>query len=865
MGALHGISPGLREYYQWKDSGAYPSSMNKSKGLALLVALMLMATLVMTAVCLASLVTLEARHAQIVGAKRGLRYAAENGAFIGLAELAARSGPDIAYSFVPDGSALSIVNKAGIQVMRGDHVEGSFSCDWEVQDLSLSHDVSAKHIAWRQSSAWARTSAGRAKLPHALPESVSAAQRVALEVAGREFFVPTTEAGTSWQVRGLLTDSVRGGWRRNLSDGGTLGASVGSPHAEVLGTPAFGQIPAKGYPLRRVHDEVRSLDLTPVLTDLRLSLGFFNSRNDGRHRLRFHGSVVLWNPLTVPLLAASQGKMFLVEVVGSPEVTVTNLDAQSSFVVDLDDCPQEDFGVIRQGLRERGLWFWSEVADTSTHGMNARGLLPGEVYASVSPSPETQPQGLARVLSKITWKLDRTNHGPGWRRPDPTVFLPTDRIEIAVRFRGKVGLRLRPYAGEPARDDAIAAYPAAPIIAVEGIVFPDFLISTTGEDYSREDSSGYVIEERRACLRIRLRPREPQELWSSASRIHTKARWNLENSADASEWAIDHPVISALDVLDHDASPLAGPLWDLSANRHDATQVGAFASVRLKDVPAWPRISVGTLRHLEAGGTKAWLESMDSSFFGASLSVKESGVISHNPFLIATEPSVSADSAQAASGLQVVGPFNINSRDPAAWEAFLRDSMGVWSSDAGGPFEPSPLRGALFFSRPSGAPLTKWGALSAVDLSDGGTELLPPTAFLGLAGQQGVRKLEEPRLAELARRIVELQPAHGWPYASLQAFGSSGLLEQALVSSGINAPFATTSPALPVHLSAGDLLEAWAPVLTVRGDTFKVIGQAMGPSGRCICELIVQRVAEEHPAAHLGRRYRIISVRFRNR
>ena len=839
--------------------------MNKSKGLALLVALMLMATLVMTAVCLASLVTLEARHAQVVGAKRGLRYAAENGAFIGLAELAARSGPDIAYSFVPDGSALSIVNKAGIQVMRGDHVEGSFSCDWEVQDLSLSHDVSAKHIAWRQSSAWARTSAGRAKLPHALPESVSAAQRVALEVAGREFFVPTTEAGTSWQVRGLLTDSVRGGWRRNLSDGGTLGASVGSPHAEVLGTPAFGQIPAKGYPLRRVHDEVRSLDLTPVLTDLRLSLGFFNSRNDGRHRLRFHGSVVLWNPLTVPLLAASQGKMFLVEVVGSPEVTVTNLDAQSSFVVDLDDCPQEDFGVIRQGLRERGLWFWSEVADTSTHGMNARGLLPGEVYASVSPSPETQPQGLARVLSKITWKLDRTNHGPGWRRPDPTVFLPTDRIEIAVRFRGKVGLRLRPYAGEPARDDAIAAYPAAPIIAVEGIVFPDFLISTTGEDYSREDSSGYVIEERRACLRIRLRPREPQELWSSASRIHTKARWNLENSADASEWAIDHPVISALDVLDHDASPLAGPLWDLSANRHDATQVGAFASVRLKDVPAWPRISVGTLRHLEAGGTKAWLESMDSSFFGASLSVKESGVISHNPFLIATEPSVSADSAQAASGLQVVGPFNINSRDPAAWEAFLRDSMGVWSSDAGGPFEPSPLRGALFFSRPSGAPLTKWGALSAVDLSDGGTELLPPTAFLGLAGQQGVRKLEEPRLAELARRIVELQPAHGWPYASLQAFGSSGLLEQALVSSGINAPFATTSPALPVHLSAGDLLEAWAPVLTVRGDTFKVIGQAMGPSGRCICELIVQRVAEEHPAAHLGRRYRIISVRFRNR
>jgi hypothetical protein len=154
--------------------------------------------------------------------------------------------------------------------------------------------------------------------------------------------------------------------------------------------------------------------------------------------------------------------------------------------------------------------------------------------------------------------------------------------------------------------------------------------------------------------------------------------------------------------------------------------------------------------------------------------------------------------------------------------------------------------------------------LSAVDLTDAGAELLGPPAFLGLAGQQCVRKLEEAWLVELARRIVELQPSHGWPYPSLQAFGSSGLLEQALVSAGINRPFVTTSPALPIQLTAEDLLEAWAPVLTVRGDTFKVIGQAEGQGGRFTCELIVQRVAAEHPAPHLGRRFRIISVRFRN-
>jgi hypothetical protein len=30
------------------------------------------------------------------------------------------------------------------------------------------------------------------------------------------------------------------------------------------------------------------------------------------------------------------------------------------------------------------------------------------------------------------------------------------------------------------------------------------------------------------------------------------------------------------------------------------------------------------------------------------------------------------------------------------------------------------------------------------------------------------------------------------------------------------------------------------------------------------CELVVQRVAEEHPFGPLGRRFRIISARFRN-
>jgi hypothetical protein len=498
--------------------------------------------------------------------------------------------------------------------------------------------------------------------------------------------------------------------------------------------------------------------------------------------------------------------------------------------------------------------------------MSGRGLLPGEVYALVNPAPASQPQGLARILTKMTWKMDRTHHGPGWKRLEPTIFLPTDRIEIAVRFRDKVGISLRPYAGEPSRDVAIADYPAKPVVALENITFPDFLIRTTGEDYSREDSSGYTIEERRACLRLRLRPRETNEFWSfaDAGRL-SRTRWNFSEPMDAADWVVDHPVAAALDVVDYDASPLAGPLWDLHPNRHDAGEAGAFASVRLRDFPSAPRLSVGSLRHLESSDSVVWRERLDSTFFAAPLTVPEPGVVSHNPFLIVAGGGVVAGSADIARGLYIVGPFNVNSRDPKAWEAFLRAAEGPWKADAGGPFTPQELSGPVFFTRPGGASLAKGGSLSQVDIADKSAAFLSDTAFAGLTTQQGVRSFDASKLSEIARKVVELQPTHGWPYPSLAAFARSRILDQALEESGINRPYASVASELPIHLRSNDLLEAWALVLTVRGDTFRITGRAEGDGGSSVCEMIVQRVAAEHTASHLGRRFRIISVRFRNR
>ena len=840
--------------------------MNKRNGLGLLVSLMLMAALAALAVLLASLAMIELRHQESHRRVRALRLASENAAKLGLAELQARLGPDVAHDFKSSDGSLMAAGKSAPERLTGESVDGSMLYRWSATDLSMGYDMAARSVAFGQASAWARTAAGRAKSPFALAESVTPAQSVAMAAGGVEFFGVAPSSANSWQVRGLLTDSVRGGWKKNLADDAALVAEFGDVIGDVLRSSAFASSPAKGYPLIRVEDDPRSLSTLPVLADVRLSMGFFNARSDGRHRLRFHGSAVFWNRLTVPVLAGPKGKMFLVEIIGSPEVTVTNLETQSSFVADLDDCPQEDFGIIRQGLRERGLWFWAEITDTSTYGMSGRGLLPGEVYALVNPAPTSQPQGLARILTKTTWKMERAHHGPGWKRPEPTVFLPSDRIEIAVRFRGKVGIRLRPYEGEPSRDIAIADYPAKPVISLENIVFPDFLIRTSGEDYSREDSSGYVIEERRTCLRVRLRSREASEFWSVAhAGRFSRARWDFADPMDAADWVVDHPVASALDVVDHDASPLAGPLWDLHPNRHEASESGAFASVRLRDFPSAPRLSAGALRHLESSGAESWRERLDSAFFAAPLTVPEPGVVSHNPFLIGAGGGVVAGSADAARGFYVVGPFNINSRDPKGWEAFLRASDGVWKAEAGGPFEPQELRGPTFFTRPGGAPLAKWAALSPLDIADGLAGGLPEPAFGGLVSQQGVRSFDAGKLSELARKVVELQPSHGWPYPSLAAFARSKILEHALEDAGINRPYASVASELPIHLRADDLLEAWAPVLTVRGDKFRITGRAEGEGGNCVCELIVQRVAEEHPASHLGRRFKIISVRFRNR
>jgi hypothetical protein len=846
--------------------------MKSKTGWALIAVLISFASLTVMVLTAACFSMLELRQLEQVAFRHRLHDASISAAARACGELQAFLGRDAVLT-ATDAEGKTVFRAPGSREpvrLDGLFSDGSLAWNWTVEDLSQGYDVAAAYGAAERASAWAKTSAGRQKLPSALPVlPMSAAARLAWQMGDRDMFNWQTgrnvSPGISWQTRGLMTDPVAGGFRKDLARPEVLAGEWGAAWSTWLASDALKVEPCRGVPMFLWEAGTQVASHLPVLADFRLSLGFFNSRSDGRHRLRFHGSGLLWNPSTMPMLAGPQGRIFLVEVDGAPTVTVTNRETGSTFTVDLDDCPQESFGIIRQGAREKSLWFWAEVADPLTYGMSGRGLLGGECFAFINPTPEAQPQGLSRILTTMTWRMDTRPHTASWRRPDPETFLATDRIELLVQFHSKVTVRLRPAAGDPDKEKPIADYPSAPVITFDNISLPDFGIQTTGADYSREDSAGYVIGERRACLRFRLKPRTAMDFWERAEVGGlTKTRWDFDDPADAAEWMVDHPVRAAFDVSDVDATPLAGLLWDAVPNKHQAEGSVAFASVNAREVPLWPYLSAAWSRHWEPRAGRRWLGRLDGYFCSAPLKSAESGVVSHNPFLSTWRGWEFAD--DPGSRWSIEGPFNVNSRSVAAWEAFLRGAIGSWAADTGGPYPAGKLSDGLFFTRPSGAALAKWGALTGVDVTDAQAAALGGVEHDALMAAQSVRRLDSSALHQLAVKMVELQPACGYPFPSLKDFAVSGLLEQAMEACRINGVVGAVPVGAPFRLAAADLLEAWAPILTVRGDTFRIIGTATGQgvAASCVCEWVVQRVPDEHPVRLLGRRFRIISVRFRN-
>ncbi len=236
-------------------------------------------------------------------------------------------------------------------------------------------------------------------------------------------------------------------------------------------------------------------------------------------------------------------------------------------------------------------------------------------------------------------------------------------------------------------------------------------------------------------------------------------------------------------------------------------------------------------------------------------------------------------SRRIASSLAIDGPFNVNSDSVEAWKALL-----------------SSLRQAelLGWGKTGLSPKDKT-AFPRAGFPIAGDAESSGNATINVQGQirwAGFRALTDEQIDLLAGAIVEEVRERGArdkaPSLTLGEFvnrrlGSAsglhvlkGLLETAIEKSKINDPFhaedskattAATSLALagiaspaaregwtgegaPSMLTQGDLLMALAPVITVRGDTFRIraYGEARNNDGDLLakawCEAIVQRTPE---------------------
>ncbi len=237
-------------------------------------------------------------------------------------------------------------------------------------------------------------------------------------------------------------------------------------------------------------------------------------------------------------------------------------------------------------------------------------------------------------------------------------------------------------------------------------------------------------------------------------------------------------------------------------------------------------------------------------------------------------------SRRIASSLAIDGPFNVNSDSVEAWKAML-----------------SSLREAelLGWGKAGLSPKDKT-AFPRAGFPIAGDAEASGSATIDVQGQvrwAGFRALTDEQIVRLAEAVVEEIRARGSqdkaPSLTMGEFvnrrlGSSGglhvlkgLLETAIEKSRINDPFhqqdskliagAATPEALagiaapaareglsgegaPSMLTQGDLLMALAPVITVRGDTFRIraYGESRNNDGEVLakawCEAIVQRMPE---------------------
>ena len=815
-----------------------------------------------------------------------LHLSALAAARLGTGVLQQRLGPDQRLSgsaINGDGWSAELIEKDWVKHSLTDSMYGDSGVKlaWKAADLSCRYDLAAPIAAFGRSAPSARRARIRQVLAwgsgQTAPElsSISAAKVADLDYLCKSNGLVMGDGVYAAGTRSLLLNPLTGQWRENLSFIDNLAKRYGSLLAFRLLNPPIdlSNQPQRGLEPIEVGEGTARLRHVPILTDFRISLGVFNTRSDGRHRVRLHSHFTFWNPSALALLTPADKRLFLAEIEGAPEITVRNLDSGATFTTWLDRNPQGTFWTYTQGPRESTIWWWIDVLDSTRYGMARSGILPGEVYSVLVPDPVAQPYGIARVIDRSTWHYDATEHPAGWQRPSADVFLPTDRIMISVRFvTPGLTLRLRPYVGLLNAQTAAIDYPSPALYTLGHIPWPDARLELTGAEYSRADSSGYVLSERRFSWHARLRPKDQAEALSwSYEPSFMQGDIDLVQPKQSARWEITQdPVTEAQASQDTLVKAVEGVFWDAHINEHQALTAGAYADLRTRNLPIDPPVEWYTLSQLTQIPVEDSLSVIDSTFFACPVAdVLE--VKSENPRLTpwaqAQSPEEVSDQRErlcgpdAAQLVVIEGVFNVNTPNPLAWKALLESDPVRWSADTGGPSSPGRIESKFMtFSLPSGAMLAKYGSENKSDLSD--KELGSANAGTQAEAilRQSVRSITDAKLTrfceELANRI-EVRPM---PFVGIADFLKSNVLEEAIKAAGLNEGIPEGSP---LYLDGPRMLAAFLPLLVARGDTFQVRGEAEIEGVKAVLELTLQRQPEGTAPVHLGRKFKVVAAHWR--
>jgi hypothetical protein len=224
------------------------------------------------------------------------------------------------------------------------------------------------------------------------------------------------------------------------------------------------------------------------------------------------------------------------------------------------------------------------------------------------------------------------------------------------------------------------------------------------------------------------------------------------------------------------------------------------------------------------------------------------------------------DLQEAAGCLMVDGAFNVNSTSVAAWEALLSSLSGnpltVWNDPVNGTYTYPAISGSApiprFWNCSDGAANTPWDGMR--ELSTGSNSQISELAtnivaqvrargpFLSMGDFLNRRLGVKGPLTEMGALQAAIENSTNPDInAAAKAAGTATALPAAYTTGTTYAP-ANSATGIPGYLMQQDLVQAFAPALTARSDTFLVRcygeadNQATGATeGRAWCEAVIQR------------------------